>query len=149
MNIGTVRFAQFRPALLALKPLFFQVPQQEDRDPLVWTRSWIYRQLASAILTERQDQSSHRGVVISGLSGSGKTAVALQLVDHSCFGRARKIPPASRQDATDSPLYDHPHNQRNGSEEGLRALASRLVAYHFCQVIAQKSCRNLQQIPPG
>lgn len=115
---------QFRPpaALLPLKPLFFQVPQQEDRDPVVWTRSWIFRQLASAVLTERQEQSSHRGVVISGLSGSGKTSVALQLVDYSCFGRAKKIlPPPSRSDQS--------------SEEGLHALASRVVAYHFCQVI--------------
>ena len=120
---------QLRPApLLALKPLFFQVPQQEDGDRVVWTRSWIYRHLASAILTERQDQSSHRGVVISGLSGSGKTSVALQLVDHSCFGRPKKILQGSRQDQVD------PTGRIASGHEGLQALASRVVAYHFCQV---------------
>jgi len=126
---------QLRPApLLALKPLFFQVPQQEDGDRVVWTRSWIYRHLASAILTERQDQSSHRGVVISGLSGSGKTSVALQLVDHSCFGRPKKILQGSRQDQVD------PTGRIASGHEGLQALASRVVAYHFCQSDNSSTC---------
>jgi len=131
-----IRFAQFRPGLLALKPLFFQVPQQEQ-DPVVWGRSWIFRQLAAALLSplrHRDQSSSRRGVIVSGLSGSGKTSVALQLVDHSCFGRASlKIP----QSPADN-VYENPHSL--GAAEGLHALASRVVAYHFCQSENSSTC---------
>jgi hypothetical protein len=90
-----VRFAQYRTSpqqqqqqqqqqqLLVLKPLFFEVPQQES-DPLFLGREWLVQDISKAML---HDQSS--GVVVTGLPGTGKTAFVLQLVEHSCFGRLK------------------------------------------------------------
>lgn len=69
---------------LVLKPLFFEVPQQES-DPLFLGREWLVQDINNALM--HSPQSS--GVVITGLPGTGKTAFVLQLVEHSCFGRLR------------------------------------------------------------
>ena len=81
-----MRFASYRGAQLSLRPLFFEVPQQ-DPDPLFIGRSWLFRELEAQITN---DNPTNRGVVISGGVGSGKTAAALQLVEYSCFGRKRE-----------------------------------------------------------
>ena len=137
-----VRFAQFRPPLLALKPLFFQVPQQEE-EPLFWGRSWLFRELVSHLLPERSGEpASRRGVIINGTPGSGKTAVLLQLVEYSCFGRSRPAQPIA---ATCKPenMYENPYSRNTedctygrsvSTADAIQPLASRLVAYHFCQV---------------
>jgi len=95
-----VRFAQYRTSpqqqqqqlqlqqqqqqqLLVLKPLFFEVPQQES-DPLFLGREWLVQDISRAML---HAQSS--GVAVTGLPGTGKTAFVLQLVEHSCFGRLK------------------------------------------------------------
>lgn len=88
-----VRFAQYRASStqhlqqqqqqLLLKPLFFEVPQQEA-DPLFLGREWLVQDITSAL---QSSQSS--GVVVTGLPGTGKTAFVLQLVEHSCFGRLK------------------------------------------------------------
>jgi len=92
-----VRFAQYRTSpqqqqqlqqqqllqQLVLKPLFFEVPQQES-DPLFVGREWLVQDINNALL---HSQSS--GVVVTGLPGTGKTAFVLQLVDYSCFGRLK------------------------------------------------------------
>ena len=78
-----VQFAQYRPVQWFLKPLFFEVPQREP-NPLFIGRRWIYSEIADHILSETCD---NRGVIITGTPGSGKTAIILQLVDQSCFGR--------------------------------------------------------------
>ena len=66
---------------LSLKPLFHEVPQQEQ-DPLFLGRRWLFVELARVLLS-----SPSRGCVLAGGVGTGKTAVLLQLVEHSCFGR--------------------------------------------------------------
>lgn len=68
---------------LVLKPLFFEVPQQES-DPLFLGREWLVQDISRAML---HAQSS--GVAVTGLPGTGKTAFVLQLVEHSCFGRLK------------------------------------------------------------
>jgi len=68
---------------LVLKPLFFEVPQQES-DPLFLGREWLVQDINTALL---RPQSS--GVTVTGLPGTGKTAFVLQLVEHSCFGRIK------------------------------------------------------------
>lgn len=65
---------------MTLKPLFFEVPLQES-EPLFIGRHWLVRDLGEVL--ESQDQ----GIIISGNPGTGKTAMVLQLVDYSCFGR--------------------------------------------------------------
>lgn len=78
-----VRFAQYRAQQLTLKPLFFEVPLQET-DPLFVGRHWVVHQLEETL-------ASHGpGALVSGLPGTGKTALLLQLVDYSCFGRIRE-----------------------------------------------------------
>lgn len=68
---------------LSLKPLFFEVPLLEE-DPLFAGRQWLLYELESVV------NSSSPGILISGSSGTGKTALVLQLVEHSCFGRRRE-----------------------------------------------------------
>lgn len=88
-----VRFAQYRTSShqqrqqqqLVLKPLFFEVPQQES-DPLYVGREWLVRGINDALV------GSSGGVAITGLPGTGKTAFVLQLVEHSCFGRLESSP---------------------------------------------------------
>lgn len=78
-----VRFAAYRAPPqqpVTLKPLFFEVPLQET-EPLFIGRHWLVRDLAEVL--ESQDQ----GIIITGNPGTGKTAMVLQLVDYSCFGR--------------------------------------------------------------
>lgn len=78
-----MRFAQYRTQQLTLKPLFFEVPLQEP-DPLFVGRHWVIRQLEECL------GGSGAGALISGLPGTGKTALLLQLVEYSCFGRRRE-----------------------------------------------------------
>lgn len=79
--VVTVRLMQ-QNAQLMLKPLFFEVPLLES-DPLFTGRQWLMQELKSLI------EGSSPGALISGSPGTGKTALVLQLVDHSCFGRKR------------------------------------------------------------
>lgn len=68
--------------LTLLKPLFFEVPLLES-DPLFTGRHWLLQELKSVV------EGSSPGALISGSPGSGKTALILKLVDHSCFGRKK------------------------------------------------------------
>ncbi|VVC35400.1 Hypothetical protein CINCED_3A011918 [Cinara cedri] len=142
-----VRFAQYRSPQqhqlqqhqqqqqqqqLLLKPLFFEVPQQES-DPLFLGREWLVQDISNALL---HAQSS--GVIVTGLPGTGKTAFVLQLVEHSCFGRTQK----SNPDIVAINGKDRP--PLNGSQtiisEDVKSLASRVVAYHFCQADNNSTC---------
>eukprot|EP00102_Acyrthosiphon_pisum_P011124 XP_008179730.1 PREDICTED: protein TANC1 [Acyrthosiphon pisum] len=132
-----VRFAQYRTSpqqqqlqlqqqqqqqLLVLKPLFFEVPQQES-DPLFLGREWLVQDISRAML---HAQSS--GVAVTGLPGTGKTAFVLQLVEHSCFGRLK------------SNVSDVSTSQSSIISEDVKSLASRVVAYHFCQADNNSTC---------
>lgn len=122
-----IRFAQFRQAQLALKPIFFEVPLQES-DPLYIGRQWLIRELSAAIST-----SECSGVLISGNLGTGKTALILQLVDYSCFGRRHKeIPDIQENEGI--------YCQINVATDRLKSLASQVVGYHFCQADYNTTC---------
>ncbi|XP_039281596.1 protein TANC2 [Nilaparvata lugens] len=142
-----VRFAQYRSQhqqaqcqQLTLKPLFFEVPLQEA-DPLFVGRHWLMHQLESAV--SRDSHTS--GALISGLPGSGKTALLLQLVDYSCFGRRRE--PTYKQVIADNnstclvPDFIH-------SLSAQLCQAPQLVAYkeylqsdpHLQVVLSMKEC---------
>jgi len=81
-DVFTVRFAKYRAPQLTLKPLFFEVPLQEP-DPLFLGRHWLIREMEESL------GSASPGVLITGSPGTGKSALILQLVDYSCFGRRR------------------------------------------------------------
>ena len=68
----------------ALKPLFFEVPNACNESIFVG-RQWLFREICEHLSS---DLPTNRGVVIVGYPGTGKTTAVLQLVEHSCFGRA-------------------------------------------------------------
>lgn len=108
---------------MTLRPLFFEVPINET-DPLFIGRQWILNEL------ENICNSSSPGIIISGEPGTGKTAIILQLVEYSCFGRKKEL--VYEQIRLESDL-----NQDIVEDFDTRSmynLASRVIAYHFCQV---------------
>lgn len=80
----SVRFAAYR-SQLTLKPLFFEVPLQEP-NPLFIGRNWLIKEMEEVL------GSSSPGLLLIGKPGTGKTAIILQLVEYSCFGRRRDSP---------------------------------------------------------
>ncbi|KAL0116004.1 hypothetical protein PUN28_011102 [Cardiocondyla obscurior] len=133
-----LRFAQRHTAQLNLKPLFFEVPLLEE-DPLFAGRQWLLQELESVI------NGSGPGILISGSSGTGKTALVLQLVEHSCFGRRKEQTRTAKVSEecderekvnTNATLQD---NIRHTNEK-VRELASHVVAYHFCQADNNSTC---------
>ena len=82
----------FRQPYWTLKPLFFEVP---NADPMIGGgpenfvgRHWLFREIADHLSS---DLPTNRGVIVAGAAGSGKTAVILKLVKHSCFGRGESM----------------------------------------------------------
>ena len=73
----------FRQLYWTLKPLFFEVPTAERNSAFVG-RAWLFREIQDCITS---DLPTNRGVIVTGSPGSGKTAVILRLVEHSCFGQ--------------------------------------------------------------
>ncbi|XP_055699268.1 protein TANC2 isoform X1 [Phlebotomus papatasi] len=121
-----IRFAQYRQTQqLTLKPLFFEVPVQEQ-EPLFIGRQWLMRDISNII-----NQTDSQGILLQGSPGTGKTAVLLQLVDHSCFGRRR-----SEAMRDNEGIYC----QVNVVNERIKALSSYIVAYHFCQADNNLTC---------
>lgn len=68
---------------------------------------------------------------MSGSSGTGKTAIILQLVEYSCFGRRFQAPAQENEGII---------CQVNVAQDRIRALASHVVAYHFCQADNNVTC---------
>ena len=84
---------QFRQPYWTLKPLYFEVPSMDQHlsGPLFIGRAWLYREISDHISS---DLPTNKGVIVTGVSGAGKTAVILQLVENSCFGRNKETEPA-------------------------------------------------------
>lgn len=134
-----LRFIQHHSSTqLNLKPLFFEVPLLEE-DPLFAGRQWLLQELESVI------NGSSPGILISGSPGTGKTALVLQLVEHSCFGRRREQP---RSAEVNEECDDREKQNTNATlranirhtNEKVRELASHVVAYHFCQADNNSTC---------
>ncbi|CAD1475873.1 unnamed protein product [Heterotrigona itama] len=133
-----LRFIQHHATQLTLKPLFFEVPLLEA-DPLFTGRQWLLQELDSVV------NGSSPGVLISGSPGTGKTALVLQLVEHSCFGRRREQPfPSEISEETDEKektgCTSALHASIRYTNEKIRELASHVVAYHFCQADNNSTC---------
>ncbi|OXU24414.1 hypothetical protein TSAR_008506 [Trichomalopsis sarcophagae] len=142
-----IRFLQ-QHAQLMLKPLFFEVPLLES-DPLFTGRHWLLQELKSLV------DGSSPGALISGSPGAGKTALILQLVDHSCFGRKRdqraqsgiggngKIETREIDEDQELEINASAGTARMSiqqTNEKIRELASHVVAYHFCQADNNSTC---------
>ena len=82
-----MRIAKYQGALVNLRPIFFEVPQQ-DPDPLFVGRSWLFHEIES-VFSQESTALTNRGAIITGSVGVGKTAAVLHMVDYSCFGRKK------------------------------------------------------------
>ncbi|XP_033975909.1 protein TANC2 isoform X4 [Trematomus bernacchii] len=151
-----VRFAPYRPQDIALKPLLFEVPSI-TMDSVFTGREWLFQEIDAHL--NSPNASTNRGVAVVGNIGFGKTAIISRLVALSCHGTRM------RQIASDSPQNSPKHGEglpltqpqpthgtlgggscpgtpemRRRQEEGMRRLASQVVAYHYCQADNAYTC---------
>ncbi|XP_072607720.1 protein TANC1 isoform X4 [Vulpes vulpes] len=166
-NTAGARFAPYKPQDILLKPLLFEVPSITT-DSVFVGRDWLFHQIEENL--RNRELTENRGAVVVGNVGFGKTAIISKLVALSCHGsRMRQIassspssPPKtsdSSQDLPFTPLLspsssagvtntakpppgsgsDSPENQRP-REDAVKYLASKVVAYHYCQADNTYTC---------
>lgn len=109
---------------LTLRPLFFEVPNLES-DPIFIGRQWLIRDLDEII------SSSSSGIIIAGEPGTGKSAIMLQLVEHSCFGTKKDSIYDQVRDVDE--IYSE-MTQSDVFKSDMINFSSHVVGYHFCQV---------------
>ncbi|XP_061649051.1 protein TANC1 isoform X3 [Phyllopteryx taeniolatus] len=160
------RFSPYKPVDIMLKPLLFEVPSI-TMDSVFVGRDWLFQKLED-VLKDRESAESH-GVVVVGSVGYGKTAIISRLVALSCHGgRMRQIasnsPSASPKSGVGSnselPLSQPPQptppssatntlrtnscpgtpEMQRRREEAVKRLASKVVAYHYCQADNTYTC---------
>ncbi|XP_038141505.1 protein TANC1-like isoform X3 [Cyprinodon tularosa] len=157
------RFAPYKPSDIMLKPLLFEVPSITT-DSVFVGRDWLFQQLED-LLKAGEDNEKH-GVVVVGSVGYGKTAIISRLVALSCHGgRMRQIasnspsaspktcmgqelplsqppqpsPPSSATNTLSNSCPGTPETQRR-REEAVKRLATKVVAYHYCQADNTYTC---------
>ncbi|XP_053452881.1 protein TANC1 isoform X3 [Nycticebus coucang] len=166
-NTAGARFAPYKPQDILLKPLLFEVPSITT-DSVFVGRDWLFHRIEENL--RNTELAENRGAVIVGNVGFGKTAVISKLVALSCHGsRMRQIAsnsPSSSpktsdptQDLPCTPLLSPssstsapsaaktpagpgsgtPENQRP-REDAAKFLASKVVAYHYCQADNTYTC---------
>ncbi|XP_030643168.1 protein TANC1 isoform X2 [Chanos chanos] len=159
------RFAPYKPVDIMLKPLLFEVPSITT-DSVFVGRDWLFQQVED--LLKAGESGEGRGVIIVGNVGFGKTAIISRLVALSCHGgRMRQIAsnspsasPKSGDQNAEVPLSQPPQptpppsaantlrtNSGPGTpelqrrrEEAVKRLASKVVAYHYCQADNTYTC---------
>uniref|UniRef100_A0A8B9KG09 Tetratricopeptide repeat, ankyrin repeat and coiled-coil containing 1a n=1 Tax=Astyanax mexicanus TaxID=7994 RepID=A0A8B9KG09_ASTMX len=154
------RFTPYKPADIMLKPLLFEVPSVTT-DAVFVGRDWLFQRLEEVLMGVGEVVPG-RGAVVVGSVGFGKTAVISRLVALSCHGgRMRQIasnspgaspkskrhlhtlltllnPPAqSPLRSSSCPPTPDTHRHR---EEAVKRLASKVVAYHYCQADNTYTC---------
>ncbi|XP_071212009.1 protein TANC1-like isoform X8 [Salvelinus alpinus] len=164
---SNARFAPYKTVDIMLKPLLFEVPSITT-DSVFVGRDWLFQQLEDVLKGDGCEES--RGAVVVGNVGFGKTAIISRLVALSCHGgRMRQIasnsPSSSPKNggdpqSTDLPLSHPPqptpprsatNTMRNNScpgtpevqrrkEEAVKRLATKVVAYHYCQADNTYTC---------
>lgn len=159
------RFAPYKPQDILLKPLLFEVPSITT-DSVFVGRDWLFHQIEESL--RNTDLAENRGAVVVGNVGFGKTAIISKLVALSCHGsRMRQIASSSPSSSpkTSDPTQDLPftpllspssstsalsvakmpagpgtaENQRP-REDAVKYLASKVVAYHYCQADNTYTC---------
>ncbi|RMB92572.1 hypothetical protein DUI87_31026 [Hirundo rustica rustica] len=164
-NSVAARFIPYKPQDILLKPLLFEVPSITT-DSVFVGREWLFHIIEEKL--QNPDPAENRGAVITGNVGFGKTAVISRLVALSCHGsRMRQIAsnsPGSSPKSGDScheiPLSQLPlcaplsvdtntmktltcpgtpeYTTQTG--DSVRRLASKVVAYHYCQADNTYTC---------
>ncbi|XP_047399720.1 protein TANC1 isoform X8 [Sciurus carolinensis] len=164
-NTAGARFAPYKPQDILLKPLLFEVPSITT-DSVFVGRDWLFHQIEENL--RNTELAENRGAVVVGNVGFGKTAIISKLVALSCHGsRMRQIASNSPSSSpkTADPTQDLPftpllspssstsglnstktsagpgtsENQRP-REEAVKYLASKVVAYHYCQADNTYTC---------
>ncbi|XP_075685432.1 protein TANC1 isoform X2 [Rhinoderma darwinii] len=159
------RFVPYKPQDILLKPLLFEVPSITT-DSVFIGRGWLFQEIEEKLSCSELPEN--RGVVIAGSVGFGKTAIISKLVALSCHGtRMRQI--ASNSPCTSPKGNDHvpeiplsqtsplglsmcgantmktlgsrgsPEHQKM-MDDSLKHLASKVVAYHYCQADNTYTC---------
>ncbi|NXD15116.1 TANC1 protein, partial [Nothocercus nigrocapillus] len=158
------RFVPYKPQDILLKPLLFEVPSITT-DSVFVGREWLFEVIEEKL--KSTDQAENRGAVITGNVGFGKTAVISRLVALSCHGsRMRQIAsnspnssPKSGDSCQEIPLSQLPQSapsdgtnttktpdclgspeHQNQMGDSVRRLASKVVAYHYCQADNTYTC---------
>lgn len=86
--VFTEEFAEFCQTRWPLKPLYFEVPQKRPSALTFTGRRWLFSEILEHLSS---DLPTNRGVVISGLPGTGKTTIVLKMVELSCFGTGEAL----------------------------------------------------------
>uniref|UniRef100_A0A8C5X2H5 Tetratricopeptide repeat, ankyrin repeat and coiled-coil containing 1 n=1 Tax=Malurus cyaneus samueli TaxID=2593467 RepID=A0A8C5X2H5_9PASS len=146
---GKARFIPYKPQDILLKPLLFEVPSITT-DSVFVGREWLFRAIEEKL--QNPDPAQNRGAIITGNVGFGKTAVISRLVALSCHGsRMRQIASSSpgsspksmflcmRQIASSMKALACPEH-RTHTGDSVRRLASKVVAYHYCQADNTYTC---------
>ncbi|XP_063068808.1 protein TANC1-like [Engraulis encrasicolus] len=157
------RLTPHKPAEIMLKPLLFEVPSVSKDTAIFVGRDWLFQLLEEELRGEGETRLGRGGVVIVGDVGFGKTAIVSRLVGLSCHGgRMTQIASASPgslprttqdQGSTSSGPTNNkvlfrsrssscpgsPELQRH-REEAVKGLASKVVAYHYCQADNTYTC---------
>ncbi|XP_044158818.1 protein TANC1 isoform X4 [Bufo gargarizans] len=159
------RFVPYKPQDILLKPLLFEVPSITT-DSVFIGRGWLFQEIEEKLSCSELPEN--RGVVIAGSVGFGKTAIISKLVALSCHGtRMRQIAsnspcssPKGSDHAPEIPLSQtsplslsmcvantmktlgspgSPEHQKM-MDDSLKHLASKVVAYHYCQADNTYTC---------
>ncbi|XP_006126899.3 protein TANC1 isoform X6 [Pelodiscus sinensis] len=159
------RFVPYKPQDILLKPLLFEVPSITT-DSVFVGRGWLFQVIEETF--KNPELAENRGAVIIGNVGFGKTAIISKLVALSCHGsRMRQIasnspnsspknsdpsqdipltklpPPAPHTNSTNTgKILSCPNTpeHQNPEDESVRRLASKVVAYHYCQADNTYTC---------
>uniref|UniRef100_A0A8D2JBZ0 Tetratricopeptide repeat, ankyrin repeat and coiled-coil containing 1 n=1 Tax=Varanus komodoensis TaxID=61221 RepID=A0A8D2JBZ0_VARKO len=154
-----------RPQDILLKPLLFEVPSITT-DSVFVGRDWLFQAIEEKL--KNTEQAETGGAVVVGNVGFGKTAIISKLVALSCHGsRMRQIASTSSNSSskTSDPCQEIPLSQlppsvvtsagtstgkalnfppaqehQNQMDESVRRLASKVVAYHYCQADNTYTC---------
>ncbi|NXI40578.1 TANC1 protein, partial [Galbula dea] len=158
-------FIPYKPQDILLKPLLFEVPSITT-DSVFVGREWLFEVIEDRL--KNTDPAENRGAVITGNVGFGKTAIISRLVALSCHGsRMRQIAsnsphssPKSGDSCQEIPLSQLPLSAppasgtntvktlncpgapeyQNQAGDSVRHLASKVVAYHYCQADNTYTC---------
>ncbi|XP_053116228.1 protein TANC1 isoform X3 [Hemicordylus capensis] len=157
------RFVPYKPQDILLKPLLFEVPSITT-DSVFVGRDWLFQVIEEKL--KNTEQAETRGAVVIGNVGFGKTAIISKLVALSCHGsRMRQIASTSpNSPKTSDPCQEIPLSQlpssltsagistaktlncrppqenQNQMGDSVRRLASKVVAYHYCQADNTYTC---------
>ncbi|NXU53944.1 TANC1 protein, partial [Turnix velox] len=159
------RFTPYKPQDILLKPLLFEVPSITT-DSVFVGREWLFQTIEDKLRSS--DPAESRGAVITGNVGFGKTAIISRLVALSCHGsRMRQIasnspnsspkggdsvleiplsqlslsaPPTSGATTMKIPTCPGSPEYQNQAGDSVRRLASKVIAYHYCQADNTYTC---------